>query len=93
MGSELDGTRSAKEEVVAEALRQLGVPELSENERHERCAMIGDRKYDIQGAKAGGLTAVGVSFGFAGPGELEEAGAEFIAGTVKELEEFLLRGL
>lgn len=90
VGSELDGTRSAKEEVVAEALRQLGVLGMSENDRHERCAMIGDRKFDIQGAKAGGLTAVGVSFGFAGQGELEEAGAEFIADTVKDLEAFLL---
>lgn len=90
VGSELDGARSAKEEVVAEALGQLGVLELSMDERHERCAMIGDRKFDIQGAKSGGLTAVGVSFGFAEPGELEEAGAEFIADTVKELEAYLL---
>ena len=52
--------------------------------------MIGDRKFDIQGAKANGITSVGVAFGFAEPGELEREGAEFIAGTVKELEAYLL---
>lgn len=90
VGSEPDGSRSAKEEVVEEALGRLGVLALTADERHGRCAMIGDRKFDIQGARANGLTAVGVSFGYAGPGELEEAGAEFIAGTVEELEAFLV---
>lgn len=89
VGSELDGTRSAKEEVVKEALGQLGVLGLLPEERYRRCAMIGDRKFDIQGAKAWGLTGVGVSFGFAAPGELERAGVAFIADTVRELEAFL----
>ena len=53
--------------------------------------MTGDRKFDIQGARACGLTSVGVRFGFAEEGELEEAGAEYIAETVAGLAEFLLR--
>ena len=48
-----------------------------------RCAMVGDRKFDIQGAKAYGLTGIGVSFGFAGEGELKEEGADIIVDTVK----------
>ena len=91
VGSELDGTRSTKEEVVEEALSQLGILELSGEERKNNCAMVGDRKFDIQGAKAYGLTGVGVSFGFAGEGELEEAGADIIVDTVTELEKLLLR--
>lgn len=90
VGSELDGTRAAKEEVVEEALKQLGV--LSEGlnqERHDLCAMVGDRKFDIQGAKAYGLTAVGVSFGYAAEGELEAEGAEYIADTVEALYRIL----
>lgn len=90
VGSELDGTRSAKEEVVEESLGQLGVLELAPEERYSRCAMIGDRKFDIEGAKAWGLTGVGVSFGFAPTGELEAAGADFIADSVRELERFLI---
>ncbi|MCM1136060.1 MAG: HAD hydrolase-like protein [Clostridium sp.] len=89
VGSELNGNRVTKEEVVEEALEQLGILTISVTERHRLCAMIGDRKFDIQGAKAYGLTGVGVRFGYAGEGELEEAGAEYIAATVEELEGFL----
>ena len=89
VGSELDGTRGTKEEVVEEALGQLGILTMPVTERHGRGAMTGDRKFDIQGAKAYGLTGVGVGFGFAREGELEEAGAEYIAETVAELAEFL----
>ena len=90
VGSELDGTRGSKEEVVEEALSQLGILELSDEEKKKNCAMVGDRKFDIQGAKAYGLTGIGVSFGFAGEGELKEEGADIIVDTVKALEEVLL---
>ena len=91
VGSELDGTRGTKEEVVEEALGRLGIFTMTITERHVRCAMTGDRKFDIQRARACGLTSVGVRFGFAEEGELEEAGAEYIAETVAGLAEFLLR--
>ena len=90
VGSEIDGTRGTKEEVVEEALSQLGILELSDEEKKKNCAMVGDRKFDIQGAKAYGLTGIGVSFGFAGEGELKEEGADIIVDTVKALEEVLL---
>ena len=86
VGSELDGTRSQKEEVIKEALRQLCQGEKTEN---DKTVMIGDRKFDIQGAKEFGLISVGVSFGYAPSGELEQAGADYIVDTVAELEELL----
>lgn len=86
VGSELDGTRSQKEEVIEEALRQLCHDDKKEN---GKVVMIGDRKFDIQGAKEFGLISVGVSFGYAPPGELEQAGADYIVDTVAELEELL----
>ena len=79
VGSGLDGSREKKEEVVEEALRQLGILELSE-------------EFDIQGARAWKLTGVGVHYGFAAEGELEAEGADAIAGTVEELKEILLTG-
>lgn len=85
MGSELDGTRGSKEEVVEETLRQLGRYD------EERTVMVGDRKFDIFGGKQYGLVTVGVSFGYAKEGELEESGADYIADTVEELGELLLR--
>lgn len=90
VGSELDGKRDAKEAVVEEALRQLGILELPQDKKKIYCAMIGDRKFDMQGAKAHGLTGVGVRFGFAVEGELEAEGADYIAETVEELQQYLL---
>lgn len=86
VGSELDGTRTWKEEVVEEALRQLlcGAEDLRD------AVMVGDRKFDIQGAKAHHIAAVGAAYGYAAEGELEEAGADRIAETVEELEKILL---
>lgn len=91
VGSELDGTRSKKEEVVEEALRIMVPAPLSAQERRERVVMVGDRKFDIEGAKLFGLTSVGVSFGYAPAGELETAGADYIVDTVSELGEILMR--
>lgn len=105
VGSEMDGRRSKKEEVVEEALRLL-LADTSDSKNEvsgesgvldrsviikEDIAMVGDRKFDIEGAKAFGLTSVGVSFGYAPEGELEEAGAEYIVDTVTELLELLDR--
>lgn len=92
VGSELDGRRSQKEEVVEEALKQLNVLTIPVGERKASCAMIGDRKFDIQGAKAHSLTGIGVRFGYAPPGELEEEGADYIAETVEELARCLCSG-
>lgn len=89
VGSELDGTRIQKEEVVEEALRQLGILTMPVEKRVACCAMVGDRKFDIQGAKAHSLTSVGVRFGYAAPGELEAEGAHYIAETVEELTGYL----
>ena len=78
MGSELDGTRTKKSEIIYEVLKQL-------NAKPEEAIMIGDRKYDIIGAKEVGIASIGVRFGYAEDGELEKAGADFIVGTPNEL--------
>lgn len=87
VGSELDGRRNAKEEVVEEALAQLYEKEKPDP---ERTVMIGDRKFDIEGAKAHGIHSVGCAYGYAAAGELEEAGAEVIVNSVNALKEALL---
>ena len=74
-----------KEDVVREALRQLGVTDPAQ------ALMVGDRKFDVLGARACGLDCAGVEFfGYAPPGELEEAGAAAVVKTPEELEEFIL---
>ena len=79
VGSELDGTRIDKAEVIKEALRQAGDPS------PERCIMIGDRLHDVVGAKKTGLPCIGVLYGYGSREELEEAGADMIAETVNDL--------
>ena len=87
VGSELNGTRVKKDEVVQEALKRLfGEAEV----QYDRTVMVGDRKFDVIGAKAMGLHSVGVRYGYAQGSELEESGADHVASDVKELCRILL---
>lgn len=83
VGSNLDGSLTDKTEIIREVLRRIG-------ETGEPAVMVGDRSFDIVGANNCGIQSVGVYYGFADPGELEEAGATYIANTVPELQEILL---
>ncbi len=81
------GADADKADVIREALRRLGVRE----EDKSAVLMVGDRNFDVLGAAACGLDCVGVEFfGYAPPGELEEAGAVAVVKTAGELEQFIL---
>ena len=89
VGSELDGRRETKDQVVQETLRQL----FGENPVDPaQVYMIGDRKFDVEGARALGVESVGVTYGYGSKEELKEAKADYIVQSVDELEKFLLRG-
>lgn len=89
VGSELDGSRSEKPEIVTEALRRL-FP--SGYVMKHKVFMIGDRKFDVEGAKAVGVESVGVSYGYGSMEELMGAHADYIVRSIEELRRFLLRG-
>lgn len=89
VGSELDGTRDRKEEVVSEVLRQFAQRGAASP---ADVVMIGDRRFDIEGAKAAGTHSIGVAYGYSEPGELEKAGAEIIVKDVEGLRRVLLGG-
>ena len=82
VGSELDGTRNYKHEVISEVLRQADCKDLS------RVVIIGDRMHDIQGAKQCNIASIGVKCGYAEENELEKAGADFIFENLKETLNF-----
>ena len=86
IGSELDGRRTDKGEVILAVLEAMEIPETEKS----LVWMVGDRKFDIEGAHRAGIRAAGVRFGYAEPGELEAAGADFTADTVEELKAFLM---
>ena len=84
VGSELDGRRTDKGEVITEALKQLQI----QDEHKQEVLMIGDRLHDMVGAGKNQIDKLGVYYGYAHDGELEEAGADYIVHTVEELAEF-----
>lgn len=89
VGSELDGTRVDKDKVVEEALRQLFGDKPVEK---DQVYMIGDRRFDVEGARVQGIESVGVTYGYGSMEELKAAKADYIVRSVEELQRFLLRG-
>lgn len=83
--STIDETRTKKTEVLQYAIEQSGLKNMDD------AIMVGDRCYDILGAKSVGMQSIGVLYGYGSREELEEAGADYIAETVEELEELLLK--
>lgn len=57
----------------------------------DRAVMVGDREFDVLGAHECGLPCIGVSYGFAQPGELSRAGADELADSVPALQAILLK--
>ncbi|MGM9665923.1 MAG: HAD hydrolase-like protein [Eubacteriales bacterium] len=52
--------------------------------------MIGDRHFDIDGAKLFGMDSIGVLFGYGTREELEKSGATYIADNADEIRKILL---
>lgn len=89
VGSELDGSRVKKDQVVGEVLRQLfGNRPVEKSQVY----MIGDRRFDVEGAHKAGVECVGVTYGYGSMEELKGAKADYIVRSVEELHRFLLRG-
>jgi len=83
VGSELDGRRVIKAEVVACALEECGCDKAD-------AVMVGDRYHDIVGGKENNLATIGVLFGYGDRSEMESHGADVICETVAELQAVLL---
>ncbi|MBA4029691.1 MAG: HAD family hydrolase [Planctomyces sp.] len=81
-GSELDGTRTNKVELIAHLLRTEGISPSD-------AVMIGDREHDVIGAKANGLPVIGVLWGYGSHEELVASGADEICETPAELRHLL----
>ena len=92
VGSELDGRRTDKAQVVGEALNRLWGVEASceeANVKKKTTYMVGDRKFDIIGAKAQELISVAVTFGYGSRAELVAEEPDFIVDSVVELTRVL----
>ena len=84
-GSLMDESRSKKDQVIEYAIERNKIEDRS------KVLMVGDRKHDILGAKKTGLKSCGVLFGYGSLDELNEAGADYIAGDMAELKKICLK--
>ncbi|ABY43271.1 MULTISPECIES: HAD family hydrolase [Bacillus cereus group] len=84
VGSNLDGTRIKKEEIIAHILQT------NEELQKEEMVMIGDRKHDVIGANSNGIASIGVLYGYGNENELSDAGAIHIVKDVEELQRFCI---
>lgn len=83
-GNTLAESRPEKRDVLLYIMDRY--PELADG----NTVMVGDRRYDVEGARAVSIPCIGVSYGFGTREELELAGADCIADSVKALERILL---
>jgi phosphoglycolate phosphatase len=85
-GSELDGTRVHKTDLLAYALEAAGV-------NASQALMIGDRSHDMIGAKNNGMGAIGVLYGYGSEEELIGAGASHVCATPRAVLDHIHRPL
>jgi phosphoglycolate phosphatase len=82
VGVGLDRHSADKRDLILRALPEAIDP--------GRACMVGDRRFDMEAACALGIGAIGVSYGYALPGELEQAGAEAVFDSVRALAGYLM---
>ncbi len=85
VGAEMNGERTEKSEVIGAALSVLGMQDL-----RSEVVMIGDRYYDIEGAKKNGIASIGVTYGYGSRRELEEVWPECVVDSPLELRNVLV---
>ncbi len=79
---ESDKAPESKAVLVERALKHFGVEK-------SKAVMIGDRYFDIEGARDAGIESIGVTFGFGSRDELQKAGATYIADTAEEIRKII----
>ncbi len=85
IGSNLDNTRKDKAEIIQFVLSKFGL-------RPNESLMIGDRKYDIEGAKKNHLESVGVTYGHGSIEELKAAGTNYLVANPLALKSLINLG-
>lgn len=84
VGSNLDGTRASKTEIIQYILDKYQEHKLSD------FIMIGDRKHDIIGANNTGINSIGVTYGYGSFEELSHSNPTHIVKSVSQLKDILM---
>lgn len=85
-GALSDNENPNKTDVLGRAIGEAGY-----EDKKELVYMVGDRRYDAAGAKLCGIGFYGAAWGYAAKGELETAGARYIASDPCELFEMIIK--
>ena len=80
IGSNLDGSRIEKGEIIAEVLKNIDC---------ENPVMIGDREHDIIGANENNIDSIAVTFGYGTRDVLEKYNPTYIVDSVEEIRDIL----
>lgn len=83
-GASMDQSRDSKVKVIEHILKTCSISDMSE------VVMIGDRNLDLLGADSFGMDAIGVLYGYAAEGELENSPHVFLAKDTKELYNYIV---
>ncbi len=84
LGAEFDRSMTEKDQLITAGLS------LCENADKKKAVMIGDRKFDIEGANIVGIDSIGVLYGYGDIEELSKEGATYIAKNADEIRKILL---
>lgn len=90
VGSEFDGTRGKKSEEIEEALKQIYGEKVDRETLSKDTVMVGDRCFDIEGAKYHNIASIGAVYGFGSVKELKKSGADYLAKDINKLREILI---
>ena len=83
-GAESDSSRDSKIAVIRYVMENLGM------RSPEGALMVGDRLYDMDGAKEAGMHSAGVLWGYGGREELIAHDADYLFSSPEKLGDFLL---
>ena len=81
-GSELDGTRKNKKDVIAYCIE-------CESLKKKDCVMVGDRQHDVIGAHENQIPCIGVLYGYGNREEFEKYKCDYIVEDLKELKNII----
>ena len=82
VGPELSDHSSDKKRLIERAVDEYGL-------KKEECIMVGDTRYDIDGAVDAGVDSIAVTYGYGDAAAMKEAGATFMVDSVRGIAEVL----
>jgi phosphoglycolate phosphatase len=83
VGSNLEGTLSVKEDIIKHIIEKYKLEK-------KKTIMVGDRKYDIDGANKNGIASIGVLYGYGTKEEIERAKPTYICNGIDDMMEIII---